>query len=141
MFILQHKQRKRIRKELEWKKNSKWLIFTLNCFSKTIKWSIMKTLWCVECRWRSLKFGTLWYSQLQASQTLLHPSQHCSVWSSCRVRRAEEALVQGKHCVGLCTGGMKHDLQNTTHECCFSSWDGKNGLRSAVVPKQSAGCG
>ncbi len=70
-----------------------------------------------------------------------YPGQHCSVWSSCRVRRAEEALVQGKHRVGLCTGGMKHDPQNTSHECCFCSRDGKNSRRSAAVPKQGCGCG
>lgn len=104
----------------------------------------------MEYKWRlwgvlsvdgEVKFGTLLAvitSGTHASNypKPSYPGQHCSVWSSCRVRRAEEALVQGKHCVGLCTGGMKHDPQNTSHECCFCSRDGKNSRRSAAVPKQ-----
>ncbi len=84
---------------------------------------LMKTLRCAECRWTSLSSAHSWLSSPLVLTPLIIPN-------TVLCEAPEEALVQGKHCVGLCTGGVTHDPQNTSHECCFSSRDGKNGWRN-----------
>lgn len=98
----------------------------LNCFTKTetkLNRVQIGVIRCAECRWRSLKFGTLPAVIASKHPEPSYPGQDCSVWSSFRVRKTRLQITLSWRSIGareerkVLRGSLhgRHETQSGEH--------------------------